>query len=504
MKKLPIGIQDFRTLIEGGNLYIDKTESIHRLISSGKYYFLSRPRRFGKSLTLSTIKEIYQGSRDLFEGLWIADQWDWDKVHRVIHFSFSKLDYQGKGLEQALIDLLGAEALKHGVELEEETIKSRFSELLQKLSAQSKVVLLIDEYDKPLIDYLEDLDKAKAHQLILKTFYSIIKDADPHIEFLLITGVSKFSKVSVFSDLNNLEDITIDWRFASMYGYTQTELEHYFEDYLKLVQQHTKKEKSQLLEKIKYWYNGYSWSPDQYVYNPFSILNFFNKATFSNFWFSSGTPTFLVNLLRDRLFFDFENIQVGDAIFQSYSLDNLETVSLLFQTGYLTIKGIDDFGIYTLDYPNREVKDSMLQHLIAGFRYGSNTESSPLVIQLRHAFYENNLDKVISIINTLFKTIPSQIFLAKKEAFYHAIIHLVFTYLGQYIESEVNTSDGRIDAVVQTPSHIYIIEFKLDKSAQEAIAQIKEKGYADRFQNAKKAIVLLGINFSGENKAVAD
>ena len=481
---------------------MDKTAAIHRLLSGGKFYFLSRPRRFGKSLTLSTIKEIYQGNKALFKGLWIENNWDWSRQNPVIHISFSVMDYQGRGLAPAICETLRNMAKSHGLTLEQDTVKSLFLELLQKLSAKGKVVILIDEYDKPLIDYLDDLDMAKAHQKVLKSFYSVIKDSDACIEFLLITGVSKFSKVSVFSDLNNLEDITIDWRYASMVGYTQQELEFYFEEHLGFALKKMQTSRGELLSKIKEWYNGYSWEPGEYVYNPFSILNFFNKIKFQNFWFSTGTPTFLVNLLHERMYYDFENIEVGDTVFESYSLDKLETVSLLFQTGYLTIKSVNEFNIYTLNYPNKEVRLSMLQHLIGAFRFGRNTESAPIVVNLRNAFYNNNMPDAIAIINSLFKTIPYQIFLAKKEAYYHSLIHLVFTYLGQFIESEVSVADGRIDAVVKTPDFIYVIEFKLDKSAKEAITQIQEKGYAEKFRQEERKVVALGINFSSETKNV--
>lgn len=229
-QKLPIGIQTFSTIRAEDYLYVDKTESIYRLITSGVYFFLSRPRRFGKSLTLSTIKSIYAGARDLFRGLWIEDQWDWSKIHPVLHFSFSSIGYKSLGLEAAIEAELRVIGAQMGVQLEEVGIARLFRELIQKLAVTAKVVILIDEYDKPLIDYLEDQDQAHTHQQILKSFYSVIKDSDPYIEFLLLTGVSKFSKVSIFSDLNNLKDITLHQDFAALTGYTQAEVEHYFGD----------------------------------------------------------------------------------------------------------------------------------------------------------------------------------------------------------------------------------------------------------------------------------
>ena len=500
--KLPIGIQSFDKLIEGGFLYVDKTEDIYKLTQGGNYYFLSRPRRFGKSLTLSTIKALFQGRKELFDGLWVQDQWDWTQQHPVIHISFSSIGYKTMGLEVALNKMLDKQAKLNGIQLTTKNYDQKFNELIEKASSNNKVVLLIDEYDKPIIDYLEDLPQAKEHQQILKTFYSVLKDADPYIQFLLITGVSKFSKVSIFSELNNLDDITIDWRFAALVGLTQQELESNFEKHLQASQERIKFNRTKLLKELKEWYNGYSWDGEVFVYNPFSILNFFQKSAFYNFWFSTGTPTFLVNLLKERNLYQLGRTEVGQAAFDSFDIENIESYSLLFQTGYLTIKQIEPFGLFILDYPNREVKDSMLQYLVAGFSNGAYSQSTPIVLKLRTAFLENDYKQIIVIINSLFKSIPSHIFIKDKEAYYHSVVFLVFQYLGQFIDAEVNTSDGRIDAVVQTDTHVYIIEFKLDESAGAALQQIQNKGYVEKYQNIDKQIVDFGINFSSVTKSV--
>ena len=501
-QKLPIGIQSFREIRENEFLYVDKTETLFRLVTRGKYYFLSRPRRFGKSLTLSTIKALFQGQKELFDGLWIQDHWDWTQQHPVIHISFSSIGYKTMGLEAALSQALDNEATKHGIEFTTDDYDQKFKELIKKLSKQNKVILLIDEYDKPIIDYLDNLPQAKAHQQVLKSFYSVIKDADPYIRFLMITGVSKFSKVSIFSELNNLTDLTIHPKFSTLVGYTQTELEQYFEEGFQELIGILAPTRSDLLELIKTWYNGYSWDGKNFVYNPFSILSFFGAGEFQNFWFSTGTPTFLINLLKNRNFYNLEESEVGQAAFDSFDIENIDTYSLLFQTGYLTIKAKEPFGLYILDYPNREVKDSMLQYLIAGFSKGSYAQSTPIVLKLRKAFLENNFEKIIGIINSLFKSIPSHIFIKDKEAYYHSVVFLVFQYLGQFIEAEVHTSDGRIDALVQTDSHIYVIEFKLDESADIALQQIQEKGYIDKYQQLDKHLVGVGINFSSSSKSV--
>lgn len=509
MKNLPIGIQTFRKIREDDCLYVDKTRQIYQLISSGQYFFLSRPRRFGKSLTLSTIREIYSGSRDLFEGLWIENQWNWTKVHPVVHIQFNEIGYNTGGLESALHKTLEEQAAMYGLSLKEATYDQKFRELIRELSEKKgKVVLLIDEYDKPLIDYLEkdQLPIAFEHQRILKSFYSIIKSADPYLEFLLITGVSKFSKVSIFSDLNNLNDITLNPRHATLTGYTQPELENTFQEWL----QYTLEEMpgvttAELLAQIKTWYDGYTWNGRDHVYNPFSVLNFFASGSFQDYWFKTGTPTFLIQKIKESGYFNLNDLKVSGLIFESYSLDNLETRSLLFQTGYLTIKSIDHIrGIYTLDYPNREVEQALTGHLLSVLLHRAAPETVVPVQQLEEAFFANDIARVVTVINSMLKGVPSHLLDEKGEHFYHALVHLHFRYLGLFIQSEVHTSDGRMDAVVQTPTHIYLLEFKIDQSAEAALSQIRRKDYADALRLENKPVIGIGINFDSVKKAVSD
>ena len=506
MKKLPIGIQSFRKLREGGNLYVDKTEHIYKLVNFGSYFFLSRPRRFGKSLTVSTIAELYSGSRELFEGLWIENRWDWSKVHPIVHISFNEIGYATSSLEQALHDRLDEIAAQHGLSLKAATYDQKFRELLHSLSAlKGKVVLLIDEYDKPLIDYLssEQLPIAKAHQQILKNFYSIIKNADSHLELVFITGVSKFSQVSLFSDLNNLDDLTIDENASALTGYTQEELERYFDEWLGWLQQKfPRQSKDALLEDIKTWYDGYTWDGETRLYNPFSILNFFKKRSFEDYWFKTGTPTFLIKKLEERGYLMPEELTVNRALFESYTLDNLELRSLLFQTGYLTIKSIDQYGQYRLGYPNREVEEAMYNHLVANLLNWEPLDSTRPVIQLKEALQANKLTEAVAIINAMLKDVPSHLLADKGEHFYHALVHLLFRYLGLFIRSEEHTSDGRMDAVVHTPSRIFLFEFKIGESAEAALRQIHDKGYADKFRADGKPITLVGINFDAKKRAV--
>lgn len=509
MKKLPIGIQTFREIIFENYLYVDKTENIHRLLSSGKYYFISRPRRFGKSLTLSTIEEIFSGNKALFEGLWIEDQWNWETKHPVVHIPFNKIGYTTSGLENALYAMLSAEANRYGIKLSSSGYDQQFYELLEKLATlKGRVVLLIDEYDKPLIDYLEkeQLPTAFAHQQILKNFYSIIKSADPYIEFLLITGVSKFSKVSIFSDLNNLEDLTLHPRYATLMGYTQGELERYFAERLQVVLAGFPGEtESSLLQRIKDWYNGYTWNGADHVYNPFSILNFFSSGTFQDYWFKTGTPSFLIKKLKEQQYFNLNDLKASASLLESYTLDNLDVRSLLFQTGYLTIKHIDYHrGLYTMDYPNREVEQALSNHLIAALLHRQPADSIRPVVQLEEAFIKNDPEKAVAVINAMLKDLPSHLLGGQDEHFYHALVHLHFRYLGFFIQSEVHTSDGRMDAVVQTPTHIYLLEFKLDQSAGAALRQIREKGYADKFRLEQKPVIAVGINFDTKKRIVSE
>jgi hypothetical protein len=503
LPNLPIGIQDFEKLRTDGLLYVDKTQHIHRLLNSAGYFFLSRPRRFGKSLTLSTIRAIYEGKRELFQGLWIENQWDWHKRHPVIHLSINKLDYQGVGLEVALQQALQAYAAHYQVPVYKTTAKSLFAEVLEKIAQQhGKAVLLIDEYDKPLIDYLDDIPQAKINQTVMKNFYSVVKDSDPYLEFLLITGVSKFSKVSIFSDLNHLKDLTFDRHAAALTGYTQAELEHYFTPYMPEVEAYQGMTRPELLEKLREWYNGYSWDGCTRVYNPFSILNFFSDGQFRNYWFETGTPTFLLKLLREQNLYKLDSLTVHERTFSSYDIEYLQAIPILFQTGYLTIKAKQAFGLYTLDYPNSEVRESLLDYIISDLRHLHAPMSSPMVVDLHHAFAANDLERVMTLVKSIFKTIPSQIFIKEAESYYHSLIYLVFFYLGQYTESEVNTNDGRLDCVVKTPTHIYVLEFKLNKSAEKALQQIKDKAYAEKYRADPRQKVLVGVNFSSALKTV--
>lgn len=504
MKKLPIGRQEFSNVINDGCVYVDKTELIFKLLQQN-YYFLSRPRRFGKSLLLNTIKEIFLGNKELFKGLWIYDKVDW-KPCPVLKISFSNLDYHNLGLSQAINDELDIIARKANIKLEAGTEGPRFRELIEKLSENGRVVILIDEYDKPIIDYLDDLEQANQNHKILKSFYSIIKDTDRFIRFLFITGVSKFSKVSIFSDLNNLDDITLDPNYATMIGWTQEEIEKYFPVFISDVQERYQEYYSDIKPQIKKWYNGYSWDGENFVYNPVSLMNLFSKQTFNNYWFSTGTPTFLMDIIRKNHYtaFDIEQKLISTDLLEKYDLKNMSFLPLLFQTGYLTIKKYNMFdNTIVLDYPNKEVAQSFSSHILSELTIGKLDKTNVLLHEIVGTFTGNNIEKFIRHINTLFKNVPYTI-IEEKEKYYHSIFYVVMRLVGFTIDAEILTIDGRIDAVVRTDKEIYIIEFKINQDAQVAIDQIKEKGYAEKYKDDKRSIKLLGINFDTETRRVDD
>jgi Predicted AAA-ATPase/PD-(D/E)XK nuclease superfamily len=502
-QKYPVGIQDFSEVRTGGYVYVDKTPFIEALINQGKFYFLSRPRRFGKSLFVSALHYLFQGRKELFEGLYIENKWDWAVTNPVIKISFSNIGHKTMGLEKAIHGSLDKTAKQYNITFTQSEIDQKFKELIETLDAQhGKVVVLIDEYDKPIIDYLgTDTSKAIENRDIMKSFYSILKDADPHLKLVFITGVSKFSNgrrsaVSIFSDLNNLKDLSIDNNFESICGISQQELEDNFE---KELEQHD-------ALKIKKWYNGYSWGGNLSVYNPFSLLNFFaGDGGFKNYWFETGTPTFLIQLAKQQELYNFEGIEVGSNQLNAYDLENLQPIPLMFQTGYLTIKDYEEIGgVYSLDYPNQEVRQSYLDLLTNIYTQNPSETGTVLANNLRKILLKCELEKLQSLLNTIFKSIPYEVWQKENEHFYHAIIHLTFRLLGIYVESQVQTSDGRIDALVKVNEYVYAFEFKLDGSATKALQQIKDKGYLQPYQNQDKKCIGIGVNFSTQLKKVEE
>ncbi len=497
LMKYPIGIQDFRKLRESGYLYVDKTQHIDNILGQGNYFFLSRPRRFGKSLLLSTLNELYSGSRELFEGLWVEKHWDWEASRRpVIWLKFSSYGYKEKGLAAAIDDGLMLEARRLGISLGDPGYKNHFQELIIKAGATKKAVLLIDEYDKPIIDFLEDVPQAEANRETLKSFYSVLKDCDPYLELAFITGVSAFSKVSIFSDLNNLENISLSPSAFTLLGITQEELEHYFSQQLAEIDS----------GQVRRWYNGYGWGGPDKVYNPFSILRFFKDGcSFKNFWFETGTPTFLVKEMKKQASYDIGHTVATANDLSNFDLRRLNPITVLFQTGYLTIQHYEPRDLlYTLDYPNLEVKHSLQEILLNEYLDYPPQSALPRVVNLRNALRRKDLQEVINIFNALFASLPYEHWQQENEHFFHALIHLTFSLLGVYIQSEVHTAKGRCDALVQTDKYIYAFEFKLDKSAEEALRQIEEKGYLTPYADSPKEKIAVGVSFSSNEKQVEE
>ncbi len=509
-KTLPIGRQDLRKMRAENCIYVDKTALIYDLTRNGGMYFLSRPRRFGKSLLLSTMKELFLGSKALFEDTWILDKWDWSKVSPVIHISFLSVDYEKLGLDagirQCLLEIFEENDIIPKVT---DNTKTLFIDLVKKIHEKhGRVAILIDEYDKPILDFLETnkLDQAKANQEILGIFYGALKDADPYIRFLFITGISKFTKVSLFSKLNNLYDLTLDPQYAALLGYTQQELEQNFAIYLDEVGEvFPEFTREQLLEEIRLWYNGYSWDGKTRLYNPFGILLFLAQKDFQDHWFESGTPSFLVKKMLEEDFFHLETVETDMTFLNKYSLDNVELISLLFQTGYLTIKDKQKYGELVLAYPNKEVRIAMYSFLIDDMGY-TRGGGGVTVRHLRKAFIDNDLDRVKNILTSLFSGLAFDVYMHQTmqqvEGFYHGLIHILFKCLGIYIQSEVHTSIGRADAIIETPSHIYFLEFKINSNGATALQQIKDKKYADAHKADNRVKIGVGINFNSTNKAL--
>jgi hypothetical protein len=359
-KKLPLGLQDFRKIIENNFLYVDKTKYIFNICSKPGYYFLSRPRRFGKSITLATLHELYNGSKTLFKGLWIEDKWDWNKKNPVLRISLKDVNFEQRGLENALAERIHEVGQNHGIELKASYARDKFRELIISLSAKGKVVVLVDEYDAPIIEYLaKDIEKAYENRDLLKGFYSVLKDLDTSLELVFLTGVSKFSKIGIFSGLNNLADISMHPAYATLLGYSQEELENNFSEEIEVAKDVLKLSREDLLEKLRVWYNGYRFEEmAEKVYNPVSINNFFDRNKFENFWFATGTPSFLVNLLKKEGPSRINLTPFNQNGFGCLYLHRISLETVLFQTGFLTIGEKNEDDLVQLIFPNKEVKDT--------------------------------------------------------------------------------------------------------------------------------------------------
>ena len=508
LQKLPIGEQFFTNLRQKNMIYVDKTRLIHEMMNVGSFVFLSRPRRFGKSLLTTTIKEICRGNRTLFQGLWIADKIDW-QPSPVVLINFNSVSYRTQPLARGLARYMDRLAREYGFTLADGDHKEKFSELLYRLSAQGKITLLIDEYDKPITDLLENNKMVQENVNTLKDFYSVLKsDEAANLQFTLITGVSKYGKVSIFSELNNLTDITLDPRFATLLGYTQAELEHYFADYIERLTQTYQLSRADILTQIAFWYDGYSWDGVERVYAPFSTLLFLDLQSFENHWFTTGTPSFLIKLLRQKKIaaYELEKVTADSALLNSADVNQLSALSLLFQTGYLTVKKSElavTGKTFELSYPNYEVAQAFQQHLLADYlETDLDRIQSSLLGDFQQTLRAKDIDGFITLLKAIFATIPSHLFLPQ-EAYYHSIVYLTLRLLGFTIVAERMTNIGRIDAVLELSEVVYILEFKMS-SGQVALEQIRTMQYAQPYLGGSKSVILLGIAFDKTSRTIGD
>lgn len=515
MMKLPIGIQAFEVMRSQGFVYVDKTRWIHQLATEGIYYFLARPRRFGKSLLVSTLRCLFQGRRELFDGLWIAEpgRWDW-QPHPVVVLDFNQIAHDTPGnLHLGLMRALEQIAESYQLSLREPLLQGRFVELVLKLQqvAGQPVVVLIDEYDKPLIDHLgrgePGLEVARANRDILRNFFAVLKGSDvaPVLRFVLLTGVSRFSRVSVFSALNNLNDISMHEDYAGLLGYTEDELGPFLGEHITRLAARLGLELSEARAALAQYYNGYRFSTSPLkVYNPFSVLAALDHRALNNYWFETGTPTFLIDLLREK-HYDLpvlEGLQVDQTVFGTFDLDRLAPEALLFQTGYLTISDAQG-ELYTLNYPNYEVKTSFTKAVllaVEGFTGGLTSH----VLRLSGFLQTENLEGFFASIRAVFASIPYDIQTKRDEAYYHTIFYLMLSASGGRAQSSVLTARRRIDMVVTFTDRVYVLEFKCNQDARAAIRQIRDQGYAEPYGDGGRKVLLLGIDFSTETRNVVE
>ncbi|MDD2711517.1 MAG: ATP-binding protein [Simplicispira sp.] len=505
-KKLPIGIQTFSEIRQDGCYYVDKTPHILRLIDEGKYYFLSRPRRFGKSLLIDTIAELFEGNAALFTGLHAEQHWDWSTASPVVRISFTDgVLHSRAALDTRILILLQENYARQGLALPQgQDVSGLFAHLLRQLHADTgqRVVVLVDEYDKPILDNITDADTARQMRDGLRSLYSVIKGQDAHIRFAMLTGVSKFSKVSLFSGLNQLNDITIDERYSALCGYTDEDVDTVFAPELAGLER----------AEIRRWYNGYHWGGTS-VYNPFDVLLLLDKRQFRPYWFETGTPTFLIDVLHQRHTFtpSLEQRLTDLDLLSSFDVDHIETDALLFQTGYLTLHSQEEMlpgqWVYTLGFPNLEVRTSLNKALLPGLGVPASQalqQSTQLITLLRR----NDFAGLHQLFNAFFASIPNDWYrnspIARYEGYWASVFYSHFAALGLDIRLEDVTHHGRIDMTVLFNGHVYLFEFKVVELVPEgrALAQIVQRGYADKYRSRGEPIHLIGVEFSRQTRSV--
>jgi hypothetical protein len=503
-KKLPIGIQTFAEIRQEGHYYVDKTPQILQLIDQGKYYFLSRPRRFGKSLLLDTIAELFEGRRELFQGLHAEQRWDWSRTYPVIRISFSDGVLRSlPALEEKIRELLRAQQKRHGIECHNTSISGWLAELIQQLHERSgqRVVVLIDEYDKPILDNITDPDIARQMRDGLRNLYSVLKGQDANIRFAMLTGVSKFSKVSLFSGLNNLRDITVSRDFSAICGYTDDDVDQVFAPELPGLDR----------DEIRRWYNGYNWTGKS-VYNPFDLLLLFQEREFRPYWFETGTPTFLVDLLAERHAWvpELGQLETDAELLSTFDVDHIATEALMFQAGYLTIGEVINLGetyFYRLRYPNREVEQSLNNRLLMRWT-PADFSSVKRRMSLYRLLQANDFTGLRALFTAFFASIPNDWYRSNKiahyEGYYASVFYSHFAALGLDIRCEDTTHKGRIDMTVLFNGQVYLFEFKVVEDAPQgrALQQIRDRGYADKYRARGQPIHLIGVEFSREQRSV--
>jgi hypothetical protein len=500
VKKLPIGIQTFSKIREDDYYYVDKSELLQKITQAGSYFFLSRPRRFGKSLFLDTLKEAFSGKEALFKGLYLEHNWDWSVRHPVIKIDFGSTVVKiAEVLKVTIMDKLKVISSEEEITFETKSLSENFRELIRKLEVKykSKVVILIDEYDKPILDNITESDIAKQMRDVLRDFYSVIKTSDAHIQFVFITGVSKFSKVNLFSGLNNIEDITLNPDYSNICGYTDSELS-VFQERLVDVDR----------DELRLWYNGYNFLGDK-VYNPFDILLYLKNKQFKNYWCETGNPTFLIDLIWKNNYNipKIEKIKLTDLSYSSFDIDSISVENLLFQTGYLTIDTVKQIGgnnVYSLCYPNKEVKQSLTDGILSRLTK-SITPKENNKINLLTCLEEGNVSELKDIFYAFFASIPHDWYrnneIAGYEGYYASIFYCYFASIGLDVRPEDPTNHGQSDMVVIMDTKILVLELKIleNSKATTALAQIKEKKYYEKYLGSSSKsldVYLIGVEFS--------
>jgi len=511
MERIATDTYSFERIRESGFVYVDKTRILKTLAdgSIGTQFFIARPRRFGKSLAISTFQCLFEGRRELFKGLAIEPAWDWTKTYSVLKLDMGSCQAASvSDLWKKIDTLLESESRRLKVPLHGEDASARFRFLIEDLAAdnpEKKMVLLVDEYDKPLLGHLGKADVNEIRDA-LKEFYSIIKTCEGLQRFAFITGVSKFSKVSIFSDLNNLNEFSMDARVATLFGYTHEEVKANFPESLKALGEKYGLDAEATFAKLVQWYDGYKFHQDgPPVFNPVSVGKCLSSRQFDPYWFETGTPSFLLRLMeRNPVLMD--DIEVSQTSFSVYEPDRPALMSLLYQTGYLTIKGAHEEGeerIYRLGSPNYEVRKAFNESLSVAFSHLDEFEHASLLTQMVEALRHDDVNDMLDALSCFFANIPANI-TVKREKYYQTLFYAVFVLIGARTHAECWTNRGRVDAVVETPCGIYVFEFKLNGTAADALAQIKEKGYHEKYLRAGKKVTLLGVAFDAEMRNLSD